>query len=310
MKRLAALLGVLSAILSALVVRPVNSYQGFIAKSTATAQTPALTVLGALDSRPRCNAQLTIRHDHRRTRRKCRDVLDHPGDRLPRWSRASVRAGLEAADPSDAERRMLQHRRSMACPGCRRHAGRATCPSGRFPAPIASSSRTSGSPRRASSAPARPSSTCTAARGTSSTRTSSRAHSSASSPRRATSSWMPRPELPRDGCDRHGGRRASRGCLDQGDAERYGIDPERVVVMGGSSGAHIALLAAYAPHEPKLVPEELHGADTSVMAGSPGTASRRWHPRSSGGLDKRLQPHRPKCGIGRSPARSPTSSTS
>jgi acetyl esterase/lipase len=39
-----------------------------------------------------------------------------------------------------------------------------------------------------------------------------------------------------------------------------------VVVMGGSSGAHIALLAAYAPHEPKLVPEELHGADTSVMA--------------------------------------------
>ena len=40
-------------------------------------------------------------------------------------------------------------------------------------------------------------------------------------------------------------------------AERYGIDPERVVVMGGSSGAHIALLAAYAPHEPNLVPEEL-----------------------------------------------------
>jgi acetyl esterase/lipase len=36
--------------------------------------------------------------------------------------------------------------------------------------------------------------------------------------------------------------------------------------MGGSSGAHIALLAAYAPHEPRLVPEELHGANTSVMA--------------------------------------------
>ena len=48
MKRLAVLLGVLSAIFSALVVRPVNSYQGFIGKSTATAQTPALTVLGAL----------------------------------------------------------------------------------------------------------------------------------------------------------------------------------------------------------------------------------------------------------------------
>jgi acetyl esterase/lipase len=66
-------------------------------------------------------------------------------------------------------------------------------------------------------------------------------------------------------------------------AERYGIDPERVVVMGGSSGAHIALLAAYAPHEPALVPEELHGADTSVTAvvswyGIPEMASavRRW----------------------------------
>jgi hypothetical protein len=45
---LAALLGVLSASLSALVVRPVNSYRGFMLKSTATAQTPALAVLGAL----------------------------------------------------------------------------------------------------------------------------------------------------------------------------------------------------------------------------------------------------------------------
>ncbi len=49
-------------------------------------------------------------------------------------------------------------------------------------------------------------------------------------------------------------------------AERLGVDPERVVVMGGSSGAHIALLAAYAPRDPKLVPAELQGADTSVMA--------------------------------------------
>jgi hypothetical protein len=47
-KRLAAFLGVLSAGLAALVVRPVNSYQRFMLKSTATAQTPALTVLGAL----------------------------------------------------------------------------------------------------------------------------------------------------------------------------------------------------------------------------------------------------------------------
>jgi acetyl esterase/lipase len=49
-------------------------------------------------------------------------------------------------------------------------------------------------------------------------------------------------------------------------ANRYGIDPGKVVVMGGSSGAHIALLAAYAPDEPRLKPAELAEADTSVMA--------------------------------------------
>jgi acetyl esterase/lipase len=49
-------------------------------------------------------------------------------------------------------------------------------------------------------------------------------------------------------------------------ADRYGVNPERVVVMGGSSGAHIALLAAYAPGDPRLTPEELQGVDTSVMA--------------------------------------------
>jgi acetyl esterase/lipase len=49
-------------------------------------------------------------------------------------------------------------------------------------------------------------------------------------------------------------------------AERYGVDPARVVVMGGSSGAHIALLAAYAPGHPQLTPHELREMDTSVMA--------------------------------------------
>jgi acetyl esterase/lipase len=49
-------------------------------------------------------------------------------------------------------------------------------------------------------------------------------------------------------------------------AEQYGVNPERVVVMGGSSGAHIALLAAYAPGHPQLTPEELRGVDSSVMA--------------------------------------------
>jgi len=48
MRRFAALLGALSAISSAFVVRPANSYRGFMVKSTATAQTPALTFLGAV----------------------------------------------------------------------------------------------------------------------------------------------------------------------------------------------------------------------------------------------------------------------
>ena len=45
-RRLANILGALSALLAVLVVRPANSYQGFMFKSTATAQTPMLTILG------------------------------------------------------------------------------------------------------------------------------------------------------------------------------------------------------------------------------------------------------------------------
>jgi acetyl esterase/lipase len=47
-------------------------------------------------------------------------------------------------------------------------------------------------------------------------------------------------------------------------AGRYGVDPERVVVGGGSAGAHLALLAAYAPNHPKLTPAELAALDLSV----------------------------------------------
>jgi acetyl esterase/lipase len=49
-------------------------------------------------------------------------------------------------------------------------------------------------------------------------------------------------------------------------AERYGVDPERVVVAGGSAGGHLALLAAYTPNHPQLDPEDVRGADTSVRA--------------------------------------------
>jgi acetyl esterase/lipase len=49
-------------------------------------------------------------------------------------------------------------------------------------------------------------------------------------------------------------------------AGRYGLDPARVVLAGGSTGGHLALLAAYAPGHPELTPAELGDADLSVQA--------------------------------------------
>jgi hypothetical protein len=48
MKTHTTLLGVLSGAGAAVVLRPVNTYQGFMLKSTVTANTPALALLGAL----------------------------------------------------------------------------------------------------------------------------------------------------------------------------------------------------------------------------------------------------------------------
>jgi acetyl esterase/lipase len=49
---------------------------------------------------------------------------------------------------------------------------------------------------------------------------------------------------------------------------RYGVDPARVVVGGGSAGGHLALLAAYTADRPDLAPPELNsqgaGADLRV----------------------------------------------
>jgi acetyl esterase/lipase len=47
-------------------------------------------------------------------------------------------------------------------------------------------------------------------------------------------------------------------------ADRYGVNPEKIVLGGGSSGAHIALLAAYTPQNPELIPEDVKNADLSV----------------------------------------------
>ena len=47
---------------------------------------------------------------------------------------------------------------------------------------------------------------------------------------------------------------------------RYGVNPNRVVVGGGSAGAHLALLAAYTAGNARFTPMELTGKNSSVWA--------------------------------------------
>ena len=267
MKRLASLLGLLSAVLSVLVVRPANSYRGFIGKSTATAQTPALTVLGVVTAalgalaRSRFAVISGVVGASVGTYYISRVTRPHDGHERafgPDWKQ---RVG------PDAERRMLQHRRSLRLP--------------RVPAP-----------RWARDVP------FWTIAGTDRELLADIWEPAAGVERTGTAivylyggSWhffdkdvLTRPLFRQLTAQGHVVMDAAhRSCPEtdvmgmvgdvhravawiKANAVRYGIDPERVVLMGGSSGAHIALLAAYAPHEPKLVPEELRGADTSVMA--------------------------------------------
>jgi len=48
-------------------------------------------------------------------------------------------------------------------------------------------------------------------------------------------------------------------------ATEYDVNPERIVLMGGSAGAHLALLTAYTPHHPEFQAEDIEG-DTTVRA--------------------------------------------
>ena len=267
MKRLVTLLGGLAAISSALVVRPVNSYRGFMVKSTTTAQTPALTLFGvvtaALGARYRSRfAMMTgLLAATVGTYYITRVTAAHDG--LERAFGAGWKHGI----PPDTERRMLQRRLSMRLP-------RVPEPRWERDVPFWTIPRTDRQLLADIWEPA------------------------AGVERTGTAivylyggSWhffdkdvLTRPLFRQLTAQGHVVMDAAhRSCPEtdvigmvgdvhravawiKANAELYGIDPERVVVMGGSSGAHIALLAAYAPHEPKLVPEELLRADRSVMA--------------------------------------------
>jgi acetyl esterase/lipase len=52
----------------------------------------------------------------------------------------------------------------------------------------------------------------------------------------------------------------------RGHAADLGIEPERIVLVGGSAGGHLSLLAAYSHDDPVLTPPELAGSDLRVSA--------------------------------------------
>jgi acetyl esterase/lipase len=47
-------------------------------------------------------------------------------------------------------------------------------------------------------------------------------------------------------------------------ATRYGVNPEKIVLGGGSAGGHLAQLIGYTPGQSELTPEDLKGTDQSV----------------------------------------------
>ena len=47
-------------------------------------------------------------------------------------------------------------------------------------------------------------------------------------------------------------------------ASRYGVNTEKIVLGGGSAGAHLALLAGYTPQLAEFTPEDVKSADLSV----------------------------------------------
>ena len=82
-------------------------------------------------------------------------------------------------------------------------------------------------------------------------------------------------------------------------AATYQIDPDRIVIGGGSAGAHLALLTAYTANNPKFSPEELK-EDTRVCAvislyGTTDMVAHYYHTNQH--LTTRAIPGRPKKAV-------------
>jgi acetyl esterase/lipase len=258
---------VLTVGFSVLVVRPVNSYRGFMLKAMATAQTPALVVLGALTAvlgavrRSRFAMVAGALGAGVGTSYITRVTSPHDGFEQafgPDWK--------QRIDP-DTERTMLRHRWSMRLPRVPEPRRTHDVPFGTIP----------GSDRELLADIWEP--------GPGVERTGTAiVYLYGGSWHFFDKDVLTRPLFRQLTAQGHVVMDAAhRSCPEtdvvgmvgdvhravawiKANAERYRIDPELVVLMGGSSGAHIALLAAYAPQDPKLVPEELLGANTSVLA--------------------------------------------
>jgi acetyl esterase/lipase len=87
-------------------------------------------------------------------------------------------------------------------------------------------------------------------------------------------------------------------------AQTYGVNPNTIVVGGGSAGGHLALLAAYTANNPQFTPKELEEKDISVcgvvsLYGPTDLEAMYFHTNQQ--LTTRLNPNTPKKAIPQMP---------
>jgi acetyl esterase/lipase len=267
MKWIATILGLLSAAFAAVVRRPANSYQGFMVKSTATANSPALVVLGtlaaALGLRLRAPVATLCGVAGAGVGATYIRKVTAAHDEFERALGPDWRHGLS----QDTERTMLRRRLTWRLPRVPEPTWTRDVPFWTIPG---TSRQLLADIWEPATGVKRPGTVIVYLYG---------------------GSWhffdkdvLTRPFFRQLCAQGHVVMDAAhRSCPEtdvfgmvhdvhravawiKANAARYGVDPEKVVTMGGSSGAHIALLAGYATDHPELKPAELGDVDTSVMA--------------------------------------------